>query len=353
MRIIHFTSLLLFFAMYLLVKIPGGILWLKPWLPDLYGMGDLYRFSYLAEYRDSSFHLAPPPAVPETNTCLFVLGDSFAGPFEKAHYPGTAAYSFVNWNQFPNWKVALHTDKSFRNLFLIECSEKHIQLRFSDGEFRKFLSPAAGKGEAGFQLEEKRSGFSANLEKWTGRPQVTDQNLHMLLFSNEAVLQIKETKAAMNRLVFGRIAAEVEEFPEKKMLLQRMTTDMDYMYMSAFRPLSKEKEDEYVRNMGSMVKHFKALGVDSVAFAFIPNPVSVIAPDYKNRSYNQLIPRLEQRISETGAGCISVFDEFSVKKEKVFRRGDTHWNVSGEKIWLEKAHKWLRGNLSDMAKEAQ
>ena len=346
MRILHLINLLLFLGIYLLVKIPGGILWLKPYLPDLYGMGDLYRFSYLGEYRDSSFHLSPPPAVPETKTCLFVLGDSFAGPFEKSHYPGAGHYSFVNWNQFPSSRIAIHTKKSNRNLLLIECSEKHIQLRFSNQEIRRFLAPASGKGLPGFQVDEKKAGFSASLEKWAGRPQVTDQNLHMLLFSNEAILQIKEAKADFNRRIFRRIAAEVEEYPEKNMLLQRMTTDMDYLYMSAFRPLSQEKEDELIRNMSSLVKHYKAKGIDSVVFSFIPNPVSVIAPDYKNRSYNQLIPRLEQRIAQTGAGCISVFTEFSAKKEKVYRRGDTHWNNLGEKIWLEKAQNWLKGNLA-------
>jgi hypothetical protein len=130
------------------------------------------------------------------------------------------------------------------------------------------------------------------------------------------------------------------------MLLQRMTTDMDYLYMSAFRPLSQEKEDELIRNMSSMVSHYKAKGIDSVVFSFIPNPASVIAPEYKKRSYNQLIPRLEQRISQTGAGCISVFSEFSARKEKVYRRGDTHWNTLGEKIWLEKAQNWLKENLA-------
>jgi hypothetical protein len=342
MRILHFSALLIFLGMYLVVKIPGGILWLKPLLPDLYGMGDLYRFSYLSAYRDSSVHNPPPPPEPETETCLFVLGDSFAGPLNKEHFPGIKYYSFVNWNQFPSSRISLKTNKKYRNLLLIECSEKHIQLRFSNEEFRRFLTPTSTTSAPGFQVEEKNTGFKGSLEAWAGRPQVTDQNLHMLLFSNELVLKMKESKAAFNQKVFGRIASEVEEYPEKNMLLQRMTTDTEYLYMSSFRPLNKKRENDIIRNMKAMVSHFKSIGVDTVVFSFIPNPVSVIAPGYKGRTYNRLIPVLESRMAETGAGCISVFSAFSKKKESVYRRGDTHWNAAGEKIWLNNAVRWVQ-----------
>ncbi len=341
MRLLHTTLLLFFLALYALVKVPGGLMMLKPWLPDLYGMGDLYRFSYLGEYRDSSFHCAPPPPEQTSNTSLFVLGDSFAGPFSKEYYPGLRNFSFVNWNQFPGSVVKIATGSRNKNLLVVECSEKHILLRFSPKEVKRFMAGKTSGREPGFEVKEKGDGFLARLEKIAGRPMVTDQNIHMLLFSNEAVLQIKEAKAAFNRIVFHKIAPEVEEFPEKNMLLQRMTTDTDYLYMSAFRALTPKREDETVLGMKALVEHFKRAGVDSVAFAFIPNPVSVIAPDYKGRSYNQLIPRLEARIPETGAGCISVFSEFSHLKEKVYRRGDTHWNSKGEIIWLKKANQWI------------
>ncbi len=126
------------------------------------------------------------------------------------------------------------------------------------------------------------------------------------------------------------------------MLLQRMTTDTDYLYMSSFRPLNKKRENDIIRNMKVMVQHFKSVGVDTVVFSFIPNPVSVIAPGYKGRIYNRLIPVLESRMAETGAGCISVFGEYSRKKEGVYRRGDTHWNAAGEKIWLNNAVSWVQ-----------
>ena len=341
MRILHFGFLLLFFGMYLLVKIPGGILLTKGILPDLYGMGDLYRFSYLGNYRDSTLRCQPPEQKPETDISLFVLGDSFTGPFSKEFFPGSSHYSFVNWNQFPSCRIKIKPGKRRKNLMIIECSEKHILLRFSEPEVRRFLAGIASSGEEGFQVAEKGSGFAFLLEKYAGRPQVTDQNLHMLLFSNEAVLLLKEAKANFNKHVFSKIAPEVEEYPAKNMLLQRMTTDTSYLYMSSFRRLSKKREDETVLGMKLLVNHFRNAGIDSVAFALIPNPVSVIAPSYRGRRYNNLIPLLEKRMKETGAGCISVFSEFSEKQEKVYRRGDTHWNASGEKIWLGKAGDWL------------
>jgi hypothetical protein len=355
MRLLHFSLLLIFLFAYGLVKIPGAIQilrnhsnWrIRPYWPDLYKYGDLYRFSFLKEYKESSPHCLPPPAKPETRTDLFVLGDSFAAPFGKLNFPGVRNFSFVNWNQFDGFKVKLKTDSSVRNVLIIESSEKHILLRFSKGQVKRFMPLLSDTGKPGFQLHEKEKDFAGTLEKYAGRPAVADQNLNILLFSNEAILRIKETKADFNRSVFGRIAAEVEEYPAKNMLLQRMTTDLDYLYMSSFRPITSSRENETFLGMKRLQAHFRKAGIDTVIFACIPNPVSVIAANYKGRTYNQLIPRLETQMKASKTGLVSVFSEFSQLKEKVYRRGDTHWNDKGEAIWQKKANMVLSACLGE------
>jgi hypothetical protein len=339
MRIIHLLSLLIFLTMFAIIKIPGAILWLPECWPDLYELGDLYRFSYLPEYRDTSSHNNPEESTQSGKTNLFVLGDSFCGPLKSEHFPGVRNYSFVNWNQFPGYSVQLKTEAGFRNVVLIECSEKHVLLRFSASERKRFLAGISRKGQPGFQLDEKHTAWTDILEKYAGRPAVSDQNIHMLLFGFEPVLALKECKAAFFRKFFRRIAPEVEEYQNKKMLLQRMTTDTDYLYMSSFRPLNQNKLDEIISGIREISSHYKQAGADSVILSIIPNPVSAIAPRYRGRVYNRLIPRIEARIGETGAGLISVFDDFSALKEKVYRRGDTHWNEKGERIWLQKSRK--------------
>jgi hypothetical protein len=128
------------------------------------------------------------------------------------------------------------------------------------------------------------------------------------------------------------------------MLFQRLTTDPKYIYMSSFRSLEKQEEDELVESMKRIVEHYKSAGIDSVIIACIPNPVSVIAPNFKGQTYNQLIPKLERRINETGAGCISVYGEFVKQGADVYRRGDTHWNKTGAGLWLEKVNEAIEAN---------
>jgi hypothetical protein len=62
MRIIHLTAIVLLLAAYALVKIPGAVLLLKPYGIDLYRLGDLYRYSYLSEYRDTTQTFHHPPS---------------------------------------------------------------------------------------------------------------------------------------------------------------------------------------------------------------------------------------------------------------------------------------------------
>lgn len=341
MRLLHFLTIILFLLILFFTKVPGAVLWLKPYWPDLYRVGDLYRFSYLPEYRDSDQSYPAEPLRPETKTDLFVLGDSYARPFSKQHFPGIRHFSFANWNEFNGNRISIKTDSGARNILIIECSEKHILLRLSGRERRRYIAEIRKTGKPGFFLEERTSGWKGNLEKYLGRPAVSDQNLQMLLFSGEGAFKIKEWKAVFQRAVFKRIASEVEEYHAKKMLLQRMTTDTSYLYMSSFRPVSSQKEEEILEGFKSLVQAYKQAGIDTVIITLIPNPVSVIAPSYRGRKYNQLIPKLEQAMDQTGAGCLSVFQDFSILGEQVYRRGDTHWNQKGGTLWLHKINSGL------------
>jgi len=347
MRIFQLTAILVLIAIYALVKIPGAVLLLKPYGIDLYRLGDLYRHSYLSQYRDTTQTFPHPPGKKQSNTSLYVLGDSFTASFTKAHYPGVSAYSYASWNQVVEQNFTIQTDSSEQSILLVSCAEKSIRMRFAKNQLAFYLAKQSSQGNIGFELTEKPINKSEQLKKYLGRPEVSDQNIQALLFENEAALRIKEFKAAFNCTVFGKTASEVEEYPQAKMLFQRLTTDPQYIYMSSFRAIEKQEEDELIEGMKQMVAHYKSAGIDSVIFAFIPNPVSVIAPNFKGQAYNQLIPKLESRINETGASCISVFSAFSKWGADAYRRGDTHWNAKGAGIWLGAVNAAIVSNKSN------
>jgi hypothetical protein len=341
MRLIHFISILVLIAVYALVKIPGAVLLLKPYGIDLYALGDLYRYAYLSEYRDTTKFVQALPSKTDNNINLFVLGDSFTASFKQVHYQGVSAYSFANWNQAVDQQFTLQTDSAMNSVLLVTCAEKNIRLRFAKNQLALYLAKLGTTGDIGFTLVEKPLSMAEYLKKYFGRADVSDQNIQAVLFENELALRIKEIKAEFNRSVFGKIAPEVEIYSEKNMLFQKLTTDSKYIYMSSFRELEVQEEDELILGMSRLVKHYKKAGIDSVIFSFIPNPVSIVAPQFKGRIYNKLIPRLEKRIAETGAGCVSVYDSFTRFGEQVYRRGDTHWNVKGASFWLNRMNQTL------------
>jgi hypothetical protein len=343
MRILQLTAIFVLIALYALVKIPGAVLLLKPYGIDLYRLGDLYRYSYLSEYRDTTEVYPHSPVKSASNTHLYVIGDSFTGSFSKEHYTGVKKYSFANWNQFADHSITIKTDSSENNMLLVACSEKNIRLRFAKNQMGIYLAKSSPKGKPGFQISEHPSTSAEQIKKYLGRPEVSDQNIQAVLFSNEFALRIKELKARFNQEVFAKVASEVEEYKAKNMLFQRLTTDPKYFYMSSFRAIDKREENELIDGMNRMVAYYKSTGIDSVIFAFIPNPVSVIAPNFKGQAYNRLIPKLELRINETGAACISVYHDFLKRGADVYRRGDTHWNAKGAGLWLEKVNASIDG----------
>jgi hypothetical protein len=341
MRIIQLLSILILFVIYALIKIPGAVLTLKPYGIDLYSLGDLYRYSYLKEFRDTTQTIRVQPAQVIRHMNLFVLGDSFTASFNKDHYQGAKTYSFMNWNQASEQQLMLKTDSTMKSILLVSCAEKSIRMRFARNQLPFYLARHQSMGSVGFSLKEKSLSFTGCLKKYLGRPEVTDQNIQALLFENEIALRLKETKAELNRSLFGKIAPEVEIYSEQNMLFQKLTTDPKYIYMSSFRELDLKEENELITSMSLFVDHYKKLGIDSVIFSFIPNPVSVVAPKFKGRVYNMLIPRLESRIKETGAGCLSIFESFNLMREKAYRRGDTHWNKTGALFWLTRVNQTL------------
>ena len=349
-RFLHLIALLTVSAAYLIVKSPDAIVWIRPYWFDLYQLGDLYRYSYLAEYKDTAVHSSPLPVMKEKQKLsLFVIGDSFAGPFEKGHFPMAANYSFVNWNHVNQSDIHLNLDTSENNVLVLQCSEKHILMRWEKSSYTPYLFPfdhhRNDTGGVGFEYRKKPETFLQKTERLIGRPAVAEQNIGILLFSNPLVLHIKESKARLNRFLFHRIADEVEEYPEKKILVQRMTSELKYKYMSSFRPHSDEETNAIAGNLGRMNQYYRRAGFDTVLIALVPNPISVIDPNYKGRTYNELLPRLESDVS--GLGVVSVYAKFQFGKESLFRKGDSHWNLAGEQVWLSA----LNQNLDQIANQ--
>lgn len=341
-RLLHTCFFLLAFAAYGLVKNSDWMVQLRPYWFDMYQLGDLYRFSWLAHYRDTTQHnpVFPPSPRKEEKVHLYMIGDSFGGPFEAGHFPTAGRYSFVNWNHLDQADIQLAIDTSARNILVLESSEKHILLRFQTQNYLKYRFPVLHEADStGFRYVERPRSAWESLEQYLSRPAVTDQNLGILYFSNPIALWMKEQKALLNQRVFGKIASEVEEFPERNMLIQTMTTEVKYLYMSGFRSHSESEIQLAARHLDSLSRYYQHLGFDTCMLALIPNPVSTLVSSWKGKPYNQILPRVQKQVRRFHV--VDCFHPFRKSKETLYRRGDTHWNVEGEMRWLVLFNKHL------------
>ena len=317
---------------------------IRPYWFDMYQFGDLYRFSFLADYKDTTRHSQPPPPKKKSGSLdVFMMGDSFGGPFSIANFPSVRNYSFANWNHVEQSDIHLKLDSNAYNVLILETAEKHILTRFLDGVNRKFYVPVQSlenpSDTVGFEYRPKKESLVEKIEKYTSRPAVTNQNISILFFSNPLVLGIKETKAAFNLKVFGKMAEEVEIHPTKNLLVQTMTTDTKYLYMSAFRKHPDSDLDKVENHLNRLNDYYRSKGFDTVLLACVPNPITIIDPFYKDRTYNQVLPRLEERVKKMGV--VSVYSLFKNYPDFLYRRGDTHWNEKGEYLWQTRMNERL------------
>jgi hypothetical protein len=331
--------------LYVWVKSPQAMAWLQPRWFNFYALGDLYRYSFLPQYKDTTQVLPPYPSNPsgKENLHLFVFGDSFGAPFEAGHFPLVSGYSYANWNHVGPSQISVSPQPGARNILLLQCSEKHVLLRFSRQELHQYKLPVIPGKTGGFVYQPAPKDMLAHLNQYLSRPQVTEQNINLLFFSNPMVLRLKETKAVFNQQFLGKVATEVCEWPEKQMLLQTMTLDPKYIYMSGYRQHSESELEQIARNIQSLRQYYLNRGFQEVWLALIPNPASILVPEWAGQPYNQVLGRLERRFPDSVV--VSVENAFRKTQLPVFRKGDSHWNLHGAGLWMDAVNRKLANQI--------
>ena len=90
-----------------------------------------------------------------------------------------------------------------------------------------------------------------------------------------------------------------------------------------------------VNRLNALNEYYKKLGFAEVYLSIIPNPVTILYPNYGGYKYNNLIPRIESN-PKLKMKCISVYDDFKNSKYQVYQNSDTHWCFNGLNLWLNK-----------------
>ena len=307
---------------------------------DGYQFGDLYRLSNLPQFKDpkkSCPEFTPTHANPrDKKVNLFIIGDSFteAGRISKTNF-NVDSYHYINWAQSLHIKL----DTSEHNILLIECVERHFREKFVApiGNIVEDSATFVNSGHPSF-MQELDAAFASKS---------TQDRLEMLLFQNDAMLQVKEWKAAFNQKFFDRASNDVELVNSNRDIVFYMDTDTmqspPFMKLpakttSSFTFLPSSEVDTLVVNVMRSKVLMEKMGFDKVLLSIIPNKVSVVMPDYGN--YNNLISRVYTHPSFK-LQTIDVLSDFRTIKNRAYLKGDSHWTCESQNIWLNKTNKLI------------
>jgi hypothetical protein len=165
-----------------------------------------------------------------------------------------------------------------------------------------------------------------------------NQNLEFNLFDYIIFNPLKELKAQLNYKLFGRISKEVSIIPNQPYLFLSETVNAESS-ISSFNPIDDNQIGKVVTTLNSTYSHYRSIGFDAVCFSIIPNPVSIICPEYK--TYNDIIRRVQNH-PDLIMPMINIIDRLDSAHCQVYQFSDSHWNYNGFNLWVNEFNKYLR-----------
>ena len=299
--------------------------------PDDYRYGDLYRLSYLPQFKEEATK-CKPAAISEkfdviVSANLFIIGDSFteAERVSERDFP-IEKYQYIHWAK----KTTIQLDTTKSNILILETVERTCKEHFSSIA-NNFLSQ---KDEASnLTLKKKIEQKTTKIEKTIVPPGIEERLTHTL-FNYDFFLWFRELKASLNLNIFGRTEDEVVLSNDKTQIFYADEADSTNIH-SAFYPVNQADIDLLIKNINQTREQYLQEGFDEVYLSIIPNKVSILSPDLGK--YNHLVERIQQD-PRVKTPIIDTYSVFKMSPQKYYLKSDTHWNCEGRDVWLEKTN---------------
>lgn len=308
---------------------------------DDYRFGDLYRLSSLPQFKEPQLPCDDPAPVQTDSAArpmsLYIIGDSFSEPqrLSQAAFQGAGLpvndYRRVHWeNQLP---VKLDTSKY--NVLILETVERHFREHFA----RPVQSLAVVQ-------DTTRTATGGEPAK-TWRRQLFDQiqskgieeRLETVLFSQNLFLWVKELKASLTLNLFDRYSPKVGLSKDRQHVFVDLDVDTAKVLNSSFAPLGNKEVKRLVDSLNQVALRYRKAGFDAVYLSIIPNKASILDPS--RGPYNHLIERIQQH-PRLKVPVIDVYSSYRNSRVPVYATGDSHWNCTGRKVWLEQVVNVIR-----------
>lgn len=324
-RILGHGVLILASLFWFLGCSPSTMRWFSAqgWMADDYRFGDLYRFSYLAEFRSprETCTTVPPP-VKQPDTHLVLLGDSFTEPGRV----GAENFGFANFTRLHIAEGgACQLNPAQRNILVLETVERHFQERFQSPYHALTLNSG------------KATSPTSNTSWLDWRLPYDEERHQAFLFSSEFFLTIKECKAWINHKVLGRVDDHVFLSPDQQHLFYHV--DQEAGLTNGFAPIPNSAVSTYIASLNATRDRYLSMGFEEVYLSIIPNKSSILGRD--TGEYNRLVERIQTH-PDLRMPFLDMWSPMEKLKTRGYAKGDTHWTCEGQKAWVDQVNQLVQ-----------
>jgi hypothetical protein len=314
------------------------------WGSDKGASGDLYGITSLPQFRISNasgkdYSVKPPDCGDiKKSYNIYAFSDSYTEQvFKHPHNfcgANETACAFTNNSDV----IPVYLDKTRKNIVMIECVERDVRTRLADtGYLMRFITLLKEKPK-NVKLADGKYHFDFH---FNFKIKNADGDYETNIWDYRFLRPLKELKAKMNYDLFNRTYVDAIVSPDGKYLLYQCTVDTSYL-QSSYRPIGNPELRSIIAGLNKVYDHYKQLGFDEVYLSIIPNPATILYPNYKGLQYNQLIPKIENDPSLK----LKVFDIYqlfknSPDKDKIYQHSDTHWTKFGSQFWLNEFNRQM------------
>lgn len=314
------------------------------WESEKFAYGDLYGLSYLPHFKIKNpkgkrnfISFQTPEQFKDID--LYAMSDSYTWSlFEEPQL-----FYHVNKIQFAVFSdrqiIPVNLSRHKKNILILESSERNIRPLYQDTAYlTRFLNFDLG------EKNDKPKEAAKPIKKISLKFKLKDidPNIEFNTWDYRLLSPLKELKAQLGYSLFNRVNHDVYVSDDEKYLLYAKTIDTVNLE-SAFKPIKQTELNQIISAMNKAYDYYKAKGFDEVYIAIIPNPVTILYPQYRGNTYNQLIP-LIQNNKALKCKVIDAYTAFQASKMHLYSNSDTHWTYDGEKLWLSLLNKELKAS---------
>lgn len=301
--------------------------------------GDLVSMSYLdfvpqfnpvqaKEYLKRANHTGTK------KTVLVIHGDSNTWHLADSNFADVSKLYYINRTNGGYY----HIDTAPDNILVIEVGERYLRSYFEGLSIFDEIKDTGGSKPlslVSIKSPAKQASLIPGIKPDYFFNEYINQNLQCNLFNYNFIMPMFEYKAALNYYLFNRASGDVVISNDRKFLFLKetvTTTDQG----SSYSPVSNEEIAKIVSTLNTIYDHYKQAGFREVYFSVIPNTATIVQPE----GYNGLIPRLQGNPA-LRMKIIDIYSDFKNSKDIFYFTGDTHWNMKGKQMWVDKINEQL------------